>query len=117
MLVILSIVSWLNFLLYLVLKSSTLFSKIYSENFILFLFNKYKLVFIFKLSTIYSFIINKLKFKFMGCGCKGKQQPAPAPSTQTSQSGQTQKPVVNETIKQSIKKTIEKYYSVSKSSQ
>ena len=53
----------------------------------------------------------------MGCGCKGKQQPAPAPSTQTSQSGQTQKAVVNETIKQSIIKTIEKYYSVSKSSQ
>jgi hypothetical protein len=55
----------------------------------------------------------------MACGCKGNQNP-PAPSTQTSQttqSGQTQKAVVNETVKQSIKKTIEKYYNVSKSSQ
>jgi len=55
----------------------------------------------------------------MGCGCKGNQNP-PAPSTQTSQttqSGQTQKPVVNETVKHSLKKTIEKYYNVSKSSQ
>jgi DNA-binding protein Fis len=53
----------------------------------------------------------------MGCGCKGTQQPPPAPSTQTSQSGSTQKQVTNESIKQSIKKTIEKYYYVNKSSQ
>ena len=55
----------------------------------------------------------------MGCGCKGKQQPAPAPSTQSTQttSGQTSKTVVNESIKQAIKKTVEKYYYVNKSSQ
>ena len=54
----------------------------------------------------------------MGCGCKGKQQPAPAPapSTQTT-SGQTNKTVVNESVKQAIKKTVEKYYYVNKSSQ
>lgn len=54
----------------------------------------------------------------MGCGCKGKQQPAPAPSTQSTQttSGQTNKPVT-ESIKQAIKKTVEKYYYVNKSSQ
>jgi hypothetical protein len=56
----------------------------------------------------------------MGCGCKkGNQSPAPAPSTQTTQttSGQTNKPIVSENIKQTIKKTIEKYYYVNKSSQ
>lgn len=56
----------------------------------------------------------------MGCGCKGKGNQTPAPSTQTSQTSQTtqsQKSPVNESIKQSIKKTIEKYYHVNKSSQ
>jgi hypothetical protein len=49
----------------------------------------------------------------MGCGCKGSQNPAPPPPPQNPSAPQQNK-VVSETIKSSIKKTIEKYYNVNK---
>ena len=54
----------------------------------------------------------------MSCGCKNKgNQSQPAP--QQAQVPQTQKslsssPVVKESVKDTIKKTIEKYYNVNK---
>ena len=54
----------------------------------------------------------------MACGCKNKgNQSQPAP--QQAQVPQTQKslsssPVVKESVKDTIKKTIEKYYNVNK---
>ena len=57
----------------------------------------------------------------MACGCKNKgnqSQPAPqqAQVQQVQQVQQTSssQPVVNESIKDTIKKTIEKYYNVNK---
>jgi hypothetical protein len=48
----------------------------------------------------------------MGCGCKGNQEPAPqtqAPQTQQVQPGVQTAPTQN-SVQESIKKTIEKYY-------
>jgi predicted small lipoprotein YifL len=49
-----------------------------------------------------------------GCGCKGNQNPPPAQPAQGTTTSQQQNKVVSETIQQSIKKTIEKYYNVNK---
>ena len=52
-----------------------------------------------------------------GCGCKGNQNPAPATQpAQGTTNTQQQNRVVSETVQQSIKKTIEKYYNVNKTS-
>ena len=47
----------------------------------------------------------------MGCGCKGNQNPPPPPPPNPAPK---QNRVVNEDVKASIKKTIEKYYNVNK---
>jgi hypothetical protein len=49
----------------------------------------------------------------MGCGCKGNQNP-PAPPPPQNPAAPQQNRAVNETIQQSIKKTIEKYYNINK---
>jgi hypothetical protein len=52
----------------------------------------------------------------MGCGCKNKGQetaPAPVPSTQQTTT-QQQRVNVQEDVKTAIKKTVEKYYNVNK---
>ena len=51
----------------------------------------------------------------MACGCKGNQNPPAQPTTQQVQTVQTAQPT-NESVKSAIKKTIEKYYNVNKSS-
>ena len=53
----------------------------------------------------------------MGCGCKNKGNQTSAPATQTAapQTAQTSA-VTQESVKNSIKKTIEKYYNVNKTS-
>jgi len=53
----------------------------------------------------------------MGCGCKNKGNQTPAPATQavTTQSAQ-ENTITQESVKNSIKKTIEKYYNVNKTS-
>ena len=53
----------------------------------------------------------------MGCGCKnkGNQNPAPANEAATQQAAQANA-VTQESVKSSIKKTIEKYYNVNKTS-
>lgn len=53
----------------------------------------------------------------MGCGCKnkGNQTPPPAPEAATQQAAQRNS-VTEESVKSSIKKTIEKYYNVNKTS-
>lgn len=52
----------------------------------------------------------------MGCGCKNKGNQSPAPSTQQTQSTQTtqQSGVQSESVKNAVRKTIEKYYNVKK---
>jgi len=54
----------------------------------------------------------------MACGCKNKgnqSQPAPQQAqVQQVQQTSSSQPVVNESIKDTIKKTIEKYYNVNK---
>lgn len=51
----------------------------------------------------------------MGCGCKNKGNQAPAPSTQQTQTQSTQSSnVQTESVKNAVKKTIEKYYNVRK---
>ena len=50
-----------------------------------------------------------------GCGCKGNQNPPPPPPPPQNPAAPQQNRAVNETIQQSIKKTIEKYYKVNKS--
>ena len=47
----------------------------------------------------------------MACGCKGNQNPPPPPPPNPAP---TQNRLVNEDVKASIKKTIEKYYNVNK---
>jgi hypothetical protein len=54
----------------------------------------------------------------MGCGCKNKENQTQTQqvSNQTVQSSQpSQQKVVVEDIKQQIKKTVEKYYNINKS--
>lgn len=49
----------------------------------------------------------------MGCGCKNKSNSSQSPTTQTTTQNQNQasKPnYVQETVKDAIKKTVEKYY-------
>lgn len=48
----------------------------------------------------------------MGCGCKNKGNEAPPPQTNTSSTAGSQ--VQTESVKDAIKKTIEKYYNVGK---
>lgn len=49
----------------------------------------------------------------MGCGCKNKgNQTPPPPQTNTTSNGTSQ--VQTESVKDAIKKTIEKYYNVGK---
>lgn len=50
----------------------------------------------------------------MGCGCKNKNQAQP--QTQQQQVTQAVKEQQNESIKAAIKKTVEKYYNVNKTS-
>lgn len=51
----------------------------------------------------------------MGCGCKNKgNQTPPPPQTNTSNTNTQQ--VQQESVKSAIKKTIEKYYNVGKTS-
>ena len=49
----------------------------------------------------------------MGCGCKNQSQAQPQTSQQV-QSAQVVKQQQAESIKQAIKKTVEKYYNVNK---
>jgi len=47
----------------------------------------------------------------MGCGCKNKGvQPPQQPQTQTTPSGAQPAPQPNNTIQESIRKVVEKYY-------
>lgn len=52
----------------------------------------------------------------MGCGCKNKGNQTQQPTTNTAQTSNvsTQQTTVNEDIKQTIRKTVEKYYNVTK---
>jgi hypothetical protein len=64
------------------------------------------------LTTIY----NNKQFKkhnHMGCGCKNKGQ---AQTQEQIQAAQVVKQQQSESIKQAIKKTVEKYYNVNKTS-
>jgi len=51
-----------------------------------------------------------------GCGCKGNQNPPPPPPPPPPQNptAPTQNSMVSENVKQTIKRTIEKYYNVNK---
>ncbi len=51
----------------------------------------------------------------MGCGCKNNNQSQPQTQQQV-QAAQLTKQQQNESIKAAIKKTVEKYYNVNKSS-
>jgi hypothetical protein len=51
----------------------------------------------------------------MGCGCKNNNQSQPQ-TQQQQQAAQLVKQQQNESIKAAIKKTVEKYYNVNKSS-
>lgn len=53
----------------------------------------------------------------MGCGCKNKGNQTPPPSTQQTQTTQTTQSsgVQTESVKNAVRKTIEKYYNVKKS--
>jgi hypothetical protein len=64
------------------------------------------------LGTIY----NNKQFKkhnHMGCGCKNNNQAQPQTQQQV-QAAQVVKQQQSESIKQAIKKTVEKYYNVNK---
>jgi hypothetical protein len=52
----------------------------------------------------------------MGCGCKnkGNETQTTTTTTNTNNTPQTQSAVVKEDVKSAIKKTIEKYYNVNK---
>lgn len=52
----------------------------------------------------------------MGCGCKNKGNESQQPTVQQVQQAQTQQTQTNESVKSAIKKTIEKYYNVNKTS-
>lgn len=51
-----------------------------------------------------------------GCGCKNKGNESQQPTIQQVQQTQTQQAQTNESVKSAIKKTIEKYYNVNKTS-
>jgi hypothetical protein len=50
----------------------------------------------------------------MGCGCKNKGNESQQPTVQQVQQAQAQQAQTTESVKSAIKKTIEKYYSVNK---
>ena len=52
----------------------------------------------------------------MGCGCKNKGHESQQPTVQQVQAAQSQKQQTTERVKSAIKKTIEKYYNVNKTS-
>lgn len=49
-----------------------------------------------------------------GCGCKNKQNQTPEQQNAQAQQAQVVKQQQTESIKQAIKKTVEKYYNVNK---
>jgi hypothetical protein len=51
-----------------------------------------------------------------GCGCKNKGNESQQPTTQQVQAAQVQKQQTAESVKNTIKKTVEKYYNVNKTS-
>ena len=51
-----------------------------------------------------------------GCGCKNKGNESQQPTIQQVQQAQAQKQQTTESVKNAIKKTIEKYYNVNKTS-
>jgi hypothetical protein len=51
-----------------------------------------------------------------GCGCKNKGNESQQPTVQQVQAAQAQKQQTTESVKSAIKKTIEKYYNVNKTS-
>ena len=51
-----------------------------------------------------------------GCGCKNKGNESQQPTAQQVQQAQVQKQQTTESVKSAIKKTIEKYYNVNKTS-
>jgi len=52
----------------------------------------------------------------MSCGCKNKGNESQPPVQSNVQQAASPKPNVNEDVKSAIKKTIEKYYNVNKTS-
>jgi hypothetical protein len=52
----------------------------------------------------------------MGCGCKNNNSNNTAQTQQATQQAAASKQQQTESIKQAIKKTVEKYYNVNKSS-
>jgi hypothetical protein len=52
----------------------------------------------------------------MGCGCKNKGNQSQEPTVQQVQAAQQAKQQTTESVKSAIKKTIEKYYNVNKTS-
>jgi hypothetical protein len=52
----------------------------------------------------------------MGCGCKNKQNQTPEQQAVQIQQAQAVKQQQTESIKSAIKKTVEKYYNVNKTS-
>jgi hypothetical protein len=60
--------------------------------------------------------INKLNYNTMGCGCKNNGNQSQQPSPQQVQQAAAQRQQTNESVKAAIKKTVEKYYNVNKTS-
>lgn len=52
----------------------------------------------------------------MGCGCKNKQNQTPEQQSVQIQQAQAVKQQQTESVKAAIKKTVEKYYNVNKTS-
>ena len=50
----------------------------------------------------------------MGCGCKNNGNQSQQPSPQQVQQAAAQRQQTNESVKSAIKRTVEKYYNVSK---
>jgi hypothetical protein len=53
----------------------------------------------------------------MGCGCKNKSNSTPQTQSNQQATPSTQTGPTNQTVQETIKKTIEKYYTVSKPKQ
>ena len=60
--------------------------------------------------------INHLKHTTMGCGCKNNGNQSQQPSPQQVQQAAAQRQQTNESVKSAIKRTVEKYYNVNKTS-
>lgn len=54
--------------------------------------------------------INLIKTIIMGCGCKNKGNQAAAPQQATRTEAAPRPAVQNQTVQESVKKVIEKYY-------